>query len=1195
MSLPRLFLESLEPRIAPAVIYAGPASAGSTANPVPAHSFITDQYNASAPGSINGTSNGTATLFAHATSLTPGQGIQPGTGTLTGFTSDNYYIPLKSGDTLLIYTAGASGGFNSSIKVTGGAAEIFFTDYNHDGVAQTNEISGISLSSGAKIALTGGLNVNGDIVDNLIVKTLSNPATWTISADNLISNKQSIGSINTGGGSVGSIVNQNVVGGSIIAGGSISNVSAGFVYGTVQSGLTAATEYTFGGYAGVGTGILTQFSSDITQGNGFLPAAKLTGGSLSNITVQNSTGLYAGAGGAGAAGGSITNVTLLSDAAGITIQGGNGGSAGIGSAINGGAGGAVSQVVMKGVPNSISNDMILITGGLGGDALAGSAGAGGSGGAVSKVWVGYEYNSANAIVASGSLLQNDVTVQGGDGGAGATAGNGGAVTNTTLLTATPLSAPGALDIQVLGGDGGTLFAAGKKAGSGGSVTTFNIQDDVYGDPLTTPPSTVYVAGGDASSASAGTPVLGTGAAGGSVIDTSGVTLANQTGPLTGESFILQGGNGSNTQTLGGAGGSVTNLKFGWFANEYLQSLIVNSGSGGSSFTGNGGAGGTISGISSPNSTLNTLSLTAGTGGNSLGNGTTGGIGGAGGSINFATIFDTGNETYVDLNPQAGNGGNGFKGGGAGGSMQSFNYFIKNNTSEGYSAMASLASSAGDGGSVLGATGSGGKGGSLSGIAFSAQAPDEGGNTQTATLTAGFGGDSSGAGAAGAGGAITNANIQVQDGVNIVAGTGGSSGSDKGKIGAGGSIGSSTIALGVIAKSLQSSVSIQAGDAGGAALGTTPSAGAAGGSIFNASVLALGSIAFQAGAGSIGGNGGDISQVAFTGATGTLGSTGTLSVIAGSGGDAITATTLAGRGGNVTNASGYTSTDINAADSAVFSAGAGGTGGKAGAGGSFTGLSIYGGSQAFSVQAGDGGNGTAAAGLGGSVSKISSSASVIVNAIAAGNGGSITSSVGGSLTAKGALGGSVSNVNVAGDIGIRTGENYGFATDGSAMGGIFAGTGGVNGNIGALPSKTTGLAGNVTSITAQAISAIVAGRAASPQLVNKVDGIYLGGSTALTTNLNGSYSNFDLANLVGGKAGSPTTGGADYFQTTTGFLTPSGSGSSAWTLGTTDPLDGLIAALTLTQVRNFTPTAFLTTDSTQLSGYGLYLPTVPLAV
>jgi hypothetical protein len=1191
MSLPRLFLESLESRIAPAVIYAGPASAGSTANPVPHNSFITDQYNASAAGSINGTSNGTATLFALASSAA----IQPGTGALTGFTSDNYYIPLKSGDTLLIYTATGTGGFNGSIKVSAGAAEIFFTDYNHDGVAQANEISGISLSSGAKIALKGGLNVNGDIVDNLIVKTLSNPSTWTISADNLISNKQSIGSINTGGGSVGSIVNQNTVGGSIIAGGSISNVSAGFVYGTVQSGLTADTEYTFGGYAGVGTGVLTQFSSDSTQGNGFLPAAKHTGGSLSNITVQNSTGLYAGAGGAGAAGGSITNVKIQSDAVGITIQGGNGG-AGLGSVINGGAGGAVSQVVMTGVPDSTSNSMILIAGGLGGDALAGSAGAGGSGGAVSKVWVGYEYNSANtAIVASGSLLQNDVTVQGGDGGAGATAGNGGAVTNTTLLTATPLSAPGALDIQVLGGNGGTLFAAGKKAGSGGSVTTFNIQDDVYGDPLTTPPSTVYVAGGDASAGNAGTPVLGTGAAGGSVIDTSGVTLANQTGPLTGESFIFQGGNGSNTQSGGGAGGSVSSLKFGWFANEYLQSLIVNSGSGGSSFTGNGGAGGTISGISSPNSTLNTLSLTAGTGGDSLGNGTTGGIGGAGGSINSTTIFDAGNETYVDLNPQAGNGGNGFKGGGAGGSMQSFNYFIKNNTSEGYSAMASLAASAGDGGSVLGATGSGGKGGSLSGIAFSAQVPDEGGNTQTATLTAGFGGDSSGAGAAGAGGAITNANIQVQDGVNIVAGTGGNSGSDKGKIGAGGSIGSSTIALGVIAKSLQSSVSIQAGDAGGAALGTTPSAGAAGGSIFNANVLALGSIAFQAGAGSIGGNGGDISKVAFTGATGTLGSTGTLSVIAGSGGDAITSTTAAGRGGNVTNAAGYTSTDITAADSAVFSAGAGGAGGKAGAGGSFTGLSIYGGSQAFSVQAGDGGNGTAAAGLGGSVSKISSSASVIVNAIAAGNGGSITSSVGGSLTAKGALGGSVSNVNVAGDIGIRTGENYGFATDGSTMGGIFAGTGGVNGNIGALPAKTTGLAGNVTSITAQAISAIVAGRAASPQLVNKVDGIYLGGSTALTTNLNGSYSNFDLANLVGGKAGSPTTGGADYFQTTTGFLTPSGSGSSAWTLGTTDPLDGLIAALTLTQARNFTPTAFLTTDSSQTSGYGLYLPTVPLAV
>jgi hypothetical protein len=1192
MSLPRLFLESLEPRIAPAVIYAGPVSAGSTAYPVPAGSHNTYQYG---DASNNAPAHPVSTLFGKASAVA----IQPGTGTLTGFTSDNYFIPLKSGDTLLIYTPGSSGGFGSSISVAGGAAEVFFTDYNHDGVPQANEISGISLSSGAKIALSTGLNVNGDIVDNLIAKTLSNPATWTISADNLISNKQSIGSI-TMSGNVGSSsagdgpAGSNPISGSIIAGGSISNVSAGIVYGTVQSGLTAAnTYYTFGGYAGVGFGDLTQFSSDSSQGNGLLPAAKLTGGSLSNITVGNSTGLYAGAGGAGAAGGSIANVTLTSDATGMTIQGGNGG-AGLGSSINGGAGGAVSQVVIKGVADSSNNDLILIAGGVGGDAISGSAGAGGSGGAVSKVWVGYEY-SGKAIVASTNLLQSDVTVQGGDGGAGATAGNGGAVTNTTLLTATPLSAPGAFDIQVLGGDGGTLFTAGKKAGSGGSVTTFNIQDDVYGDPLTTPPSTVYVAGGDASAGNAGTPVLGTGAVGGSVINTSGVTLPSQFGPLTGESFIFQGGNGSNTQSGGGAGGSVSNLNFGWFADEYLQSLIVNSGSGGSSFTGNGGAGGTISGISAPNSTLTTLSLTAGTGGDSLGNGTTGGIGGAGGSINSTTIFDSGTGSYVSLSPQAGNGGDGFKGGGAGGSMQSFNYFIKNDSSEGHTAMASLAATAGDGGSVLGATGSGGKGGSLSGIAFSALVPDAGGNTQTATLIAGFGGDSSGTGTAGAGGAITNANLQVQDAVNLVAGTGGSSEGNKGKIGAGGSIGSSTIAQGIIAKSLQSSVTIQAGDAGAAALGTTPSTGAAGGSIFNASALALGSIAFQAGAGSIGGNGGDISQVAFTGAAGTLGSTGTLSVIAGSGGDAISSTTLAGRGGNVTNASGYTSTDTTAADAAIFLAGSGGTGGKAGAGGSFTGLSIYGGEQAFSVQAGDGGSGTAAAGLGGSVNKISSSASVIVNAIAAGNGGNITSSVGGSATVKAALGGSVTNVNVAGDIGIRTGENYGFATDGSAMGGIFAGIGGVNGNAGALPAKTSGLAGNVTNITAQAISTIVAGRAASPQLVNKVDALYLGGSTALTTNLDGSYSNFYSANLVGGKAGSPTTGGADYFQTTTGFLTPSGSGSSAWTLGTTDPLDGLIAALTLTQARNFTPTAFLTTDSSQTSGYGLYLPTVPLAV
>ena len=1165
MSLPRLILESLEPRIAPAVILAGPTSVGG------------QQYN----------SQGTP---FHSASSVPTEN-----GALTGFANDNYYLALKAGDTLKVYT---TSGYVNFITVTAGTVDAFFVDSDttNPGVPNLSELTGLSVSAGANLKV--GYNINGDIIANL------DGATGKINVASLISNKQNIASLNTGGFNVG---------GSIIAGGSISNVTVGNVT-DIATGISSDTPYTFGGSSGVGTGTLTEFSASPSQGTGFLPAAKLAGASLSNISVNSASEIIAGGGGAGAVGGNISNVTIISDSNGIIVQGGAGG-AGAGTVISGGGGGQVSNVVMFGpsVADTSNNSLIDIAGGDGGSALTGSTGAGGNGGLVNKIWVGYYYpNPANhsVIVPSQNWLNDDVTVHGGDGGAGVTAGNGAGVNNTTLLTATPLAS--ANDIQVLGGDGGALFANGVKAGVGGTINTFNIKD--YLDTASTAgSSTVLIEGGDASSTQNLTSTTCGGAAGGSVINPSSAI-----GALVGQSFDLVGGNGSSGTQTGGAGGGVSYIDFGSFADEFLQNLTVITGAGGASTTGNGGAGGNITGIFAPDTSLSSLTMSIGNGGQS-GFSTFGAIGGKGGSINSVSIGadDALDANFAALTPTAGNGGDGFKGGGAGGSIQNFSFFIPSTNT---TAQASLDATAGNGGAALGATGNGGAGGAITGVSYSAQVPDlitnNTPNTQFATLNAGNGGNGAGSGIAGAGGSITKSNAQTIDNVGFYAGIGGDAGSN-GQIGVGGSIGSATAAQGVFAVSADGEVSYFAGSAGSSNGSAAVKTGAAGGSIINAVASANGDITFTAGSGSDGGNGGNISQIAFYGSpniftpnNNTAIPDGNTSVIAGDGGDAISATTVAGKGGSVTNAAGYTGYYYNndgRVNSATFQAGNGGSGGSVGgAGGSFTGLTIYGGEVSFGIEAGNGGSGTNTGGIGGNVSNIavqstaSSSAAggssgsststpnVTIYDVVAGNGGSTT------LSAKGAAGGNVTNVNVAGDIGVLNSVKYGYATDGSAMGGIFAGVGGAG--------KTgSALNGNVSTITAQAISAIVAGTGASPLLVNNVNGIYLSGDTAPTATSTGAFNNFPtatatntVANVVGGKYGDPTLPNAVDFQTSNdGSLTPSGAGSIAWTLGGTDPIDGLVAALTLTANRNFTPLAFLTTDTSQSTGYGIYLPPVPV--
>jgi hypothetical protein len=1108
--MPPNFVEVLESRIAPAVILAGPTAQGGQ-----------DYDDAGTP-------------FQAATGL---DALTAGDPSLN-FDASHFYIDLKSGDTLRVYNSGSA--FSDFITVTGGRAYAVFFDKNGDFTPTVDELTGLVLSENAKLSVNG--TVDGDILATL------NSKTGIFSTDDLVSNKQTIAGLTIKGD----------VNGGIIAGGSISNVSVGKV-GTIQAGTNgAAYAFNFGGTGaapGVGVGTIADFD----------PGMKLAGGSLTNISAGSAIGLYAGKGGAGAAGGSITGVTVVADADGMEIFGGAGGD-GIVALTAGGAGGKVSKVVFGGVADASANSLIHVQGGDGGDAFAGSTGKSGVGGAVDNIWVGYKYDASKKIIESPDILKDEVFVAGGNGGDGVSAGSGGNASTINIISAVDEDG-GAAEITIMGGDAGAfdLIAVGKKAGAGGSVSNFKIKNmdlDAGGGI-----SDVLVQGGDASNA-AGAPVAGSAAAGGSITNP-----APKVGEawLIGQSFTFIAGDGSSTVKGGGAGGSISNLQFSSLPNIYLEDLSVDAGAGGDSTTGAGGAGGDVSGIFVPLSELNSFIVASGAGGESQGAGGKGKAGGRGGNINNVQVFDVDAASIVNVAGTAGAGGKGFAGGGAGGSINSFSFFAQ---------YASLALTGGSGGDVNAGSikGNGGAGGSLTGVAFKSDTAGVGG--QTVNLDAGSGGD--GPKASGAGGSITKANVQTTSFVIMHAGTAGDSMADKGKIGAGGSIGSSNATLGVFAKSLEDSVTFMAGDAGGYALISTPGAGAAGGSILNAVASASDDISFIAGDGSLGGNGGDIVKIGFYGEEGVSDIPGgDIAVIAGNGGNAIDASKAAGRGGNVTTAVGHSS--ANAAASVQFAAGTGGSLGKTGgAGGSFNGLTIYGGSADFAVVAGHAGDGVGAGGVGGSVSNVAvADSGIVVRAIAAGDGGDASDP----LKGKGGLGGSVSNVNIAGDIGIRTGANYGFATDGTLMGGVFAGTGGVG-------TAVNGLAGNVTSITAQAISAIVAGRGVTPQLVNIVDKIYLGGNTPATVNGVNAFTNFATANLVGGKAGNPALANADDFH----FVgdpnfSPSDTTSSPWTLGTTTPLDGLIAAITLTANRNFTPLAFLTTDG---AGHSLYVPTVAVA-
>jgi len=1131
----RAFLECLEPRIAPAATF----NIGDPAASFPDLGFVVSGYSDRAVfGSAHEAPFSGPAIF--------------GSGD-----TNHYFMTLPQGSKVnLISAFSRTDGF---VDVTGGLVYAFFHDKNSDKVVTANELTGLAVSAGARLRLEG--SVDGDIITNVNLRTK------VISSDSLISTQQNIASLTVGG---------NV--GKIVAGGDIANVSVSKV-SILQSGNDSKPlVYSFGGTgSSAGQGVLAPFA----------PAPGRVGGSLLNISVGEADEIRAGIGGVGGKGGDVRGLTVFADPDGIKIFGGKGGDSGR----TGGVGGILTQVVVRGALDSDPGKTIHIAGGHGG---AGSVG--GRGGDASQVWIGYQSVGGPE---SSAVLKSSILVEGGQGGAGVRAGAGGNLTGAFVVAAPPDDPGKPHEIEVRGGSGGNLIGRGA-AGAGGNLTTFTIKnlDDVGPRPEA---SAVLIAGGRASLVSSVPGAeLSRGAAGGSV---SNPVARPAESWLVGQNFKVDGGAG----VLGGAGGSVRNLYFQNGAETldlryYLRSLQVSGGLGGSSPVANGGVGGSVDGVYVPNAIFKTLSIEGGRGGHSDAR-----VGGMGGGVSNVQIFDGEVPTLVP--PQlvnaifrAGDGGDGRTGGGRGGSLTSVSLF---------SDFAQFQGRAGDGGDVNRggvARGAGGLGGSISGLAFlSADALDAFATAQTALIQAGSGGDGRLNGAGAAGGGITNVSVETPGLITVKAGDGGRTGNG-GVSGAGGSVGGNVVTQGLGLVSGAGSVEVLAGNGGKALVaGNTVGRGGLGGSVTNVVAWAADNITIRAGAGGDGGvgAGGSLNRIGFYGDQGVDSLVrGKVILAAGDGATPATGRQAGGVGGSITNVAGSGSSSAQIIGHLIdIRAGRGGgqpggpIGAVGGAGGSVSGVTIYDTDVSMVVLAGRGGDGISRGGIGGSVANVAfnSTSGAFLLAVAAGDGGGVTN-----LRAAGAAGGSINGVNASHDIGIRQGVVYGFATDGTKMGGLFAGAAGVKANEQASASNPR-LAGKVTNVTAAAISSIVAGRGDSPLLVNTIDQVKLNGSKFATVLPNGNIPDYGTLNIVGAKErGGIVASGprADAFRTDLANYTASGATIDGWVYGVQKPLDGLVAALTITNNTNFMPLVTLTAELPPRANlpivYRLAVPDLPRA-
>jgi hypothetical protein len=810
-------------------------------------------------------------------------------------TNNTFYVRLDAGDKIQRFTI-SSTPYVDLLVVKSGSVVAFFTDINNDNEFQPGELTGLSLSANAVIEMNGV--VNGDIVTNLNTGGTKTNVDDFVDMNGLIGPKQGIKQITLG---------NNPVLGSILSGGDIQSLIGVGSAENVLAG-AAANGKTFDFFTVAGGEGTVNFTAAPGVRGASISNAEI--GALNDFDINNDPipgVLAAGAGGAGAAGGSLKNIKITGDNDGFTLLAGRGGDADAGSGRpNGGAGGSITKVLGAGVVDGTLNSDILVKAGDGGIGL--TTGRGGAGGKVSDVRLGFEV-SGGIVVPSDSLLHDNVRIEGGLGGSGKFGGAGGLISSINIRTSTPDEGGGDVELAIVGGSGGNSVSPGGKTGVGGSVSNIQLSNQT-----TSADTDLLVQGGDGGNV---VPAGGesTGSAGGSVTNVK----------ILGSEIQVIGGAGSSGKT-GGAGGSLTNVRvldadIGGDA-ILAQSILFSAGRGGDGTGGNGGAGGNMTTMTVDSSDLQTMLVNPGTGAN--GGNSLGGKGGRGGSVTKLLVNDIDSviSNFGDFVARGGDGGDGDKGGGDGGSFTTLTISGAKNVS--------TFVTAGSGGDAT-LLGAGGRGGSISAGQITTEGVVNGSNV-VASILGGNGGSGAGANKPGGkGGDVRKVMVSLEGDPSLpevgdalfAAGDGGNGGSAGIGIPATGAAGSGGSVFDSAAFAALGSTTITAGDAG--VIGGKPGSG---GSLIGSAAVPIGlrgtiNLTATAGNGSFGGAGGSITNLSF-GNGDVFGNpldptpAGTILIKAGAGSQGPTA---AGKGGSITGINGGASSGID--QSLQFFAGDGG--------------------------------------------------------------------------------------------------------------------------------------------------------------------------------------------------------------------------------------------------------------------------------
>ena len=426
---------------------------------------------------------------------------------------------MSKGDTL-VYDANqnskADTGETVLVSITTGKAMVFMTDRDSDGIFDRDEITGLAVRGTATEAFSAVIqtDVSGDIATVLASNDTLSFADGNLSLVSPSGTLPSINNLKITGAVFGDLaatgtVNLLTIGKSlhrsgnnysilkVVTGTEADNSNGALFFGRDGLPLSAFTPSTGTAGAGITQVTLAAGAAALRAGDG---GANAAGGSISKVTIPACFGdlsMAAGDGGSASggiagAGGSISTISLSSRfmLGNLSLTGGNGGTGAV-STLSG-SGGAVSGITLK---LGQMNGSVSLSGGQGG-AAGGNNGTAGAGGNVSSVtftatgetastlsFLGGtggsnsgDFNQANAgkggnvsgITVTTALSKDSILFQGGAGGSGdddkqGNGGNGGSISGITV-TGTVFSKN---QIRLLGGAGGTTVAG--NAGAGGDV------------------------------------------------------------------------------------------------------------------------------------------------------------------------------------------------------------------------------------------------------------------------------------------------------------------------------------------------------------------------------------------------------------------------------------------------------------------------------------------------------------------------------------------------------------------------------------------------------------------------------------------------------------------------------------------------------------------------------------------------------